>query len=148
MRSGCCIFVAALAASPVVAAPAAVAADEAAIRNVERALCDAIRTGDADGIARLEDETYTLTNTHAEVSTRADDITDAKKGEIRYTEFRNHDTTVRLYGDAAIVLGITSLKGTSGGKPFALDVRFTDTYVRRADGWKIAASQATRIDKK
>lgn len=145
MRAACCIFVATLVASPAVAAPAA---DETAIRDVERALCDAIRTGDANAIARLEDETYTLTNTHAEVSTRADDIADAKKGEIRYTEFRNHDTTVRLYGDAAIVLGITSLKGTSGGKAFALDVRFTDTYVRRADGWKIAASQATRIDKK
>jgi len=148
MRSACCIFVLALAASPVIAAPSSAATDEAAIRNVERALCDAIQTGDAAAIARLEDETYTLTNTHAEVSARADDIADAKKGEIRYTEFRNHDTTVRLYGDAAIVLGITSLKGTSGGKPFALDVRFTDKYVRRADGWKIAASQATRIDKK
>ncbi len=148
MRFACCIFVAALVASPTIAAPAAIAEDETAIRNVERALCEAIRAGDADAIARLEDETYTLTNTHAQVSTRADDIADAKKGEIRYTEFRNHDTTVRLYGDAAIVLGITSLKGTSAGKPFALDVRFTDTYVRRAAGWKIAASQATRIDNK
>jgi ketosteroid isomerase-like protein len=55
---------------------------------------------------------------------------------------------MRLYGDAAIVLGITSIKGTSAGKTFELDVRFTDTYVRRAGGWKIAASQATRIDKK
>ena len=27
----------------------------------------------------------------------------------------------------------------------ALHVRFTDTYVRRADGWKIAASHVTRI---
>ena len=148
MRSACCIFVITLAASPAIAASATASSDEAAVRNVESALCDAIRTGNAEAIARLEDETYTLTNTHAEISTRADDIADAKKGDIRYTEFRNHDTTVRLYGDAAIVLGITSLKGTSAGKPFALDVRFTDTYVRRADGWKIAASQATRIDKK
>ena len=129
-----------------VAAPAA--SDEEEIRRVEHALCEAFRTGDADTIARLEDETYTLTNTHAEVSTRADDIAEAKKGENRYSEFRNHDTTVRLYGDAAIVIGITSIKGTSAGKPFELDVRFTDTYVRRAGGWKIAASQATRIDKK
>lgn len=148
MRLACCFSLAMLAASPVIAASATANVDEAAIRKVESALCEAIRTGDAETIARLEDETYTLTNTHAEVSTRADDIADAKKGEIRYTEFRNHDTTVRLYGDAAIVLGITSLKGTSGGKPFALDVRFTDTYVRRAEGWKIAASQAMRIDKK
>lgn len=140
-------MVAILFAQQAAAAPAA-ANDEEEIRRVEHALCEAFRTGDADTIARLEDETYTLTNTHAEVSTRADDIADAKKGDTRYSEFRNHDTTMRLYGDAAIVLGITSIKGTSAGKTFELDVHFTDTYVRRAGGWKIAASQATRIDKK
>ena len=123
-------------------------ADEADIRRVEQDLCEAIRTGNADAIARFEDETYTLTNTRGVVSTRADDIADAKRGDIRYEEFRNHDTKVRLYGDAAIVLGITTVKGTAAGKPFALDARFTDTYVRRADGWKIAASHATRIDGK
>jgi len=147
MKSACLLSLAILVAQQAGAAPAATS-DEQEIRRVEHALCEAFRTGDVAAIGRLEDETYTLTNTHAEVSTRADDITDAKKGEIRYSEFRNHDQSVRLYGDAAIVLGITSLKGTSAGKTFELDVRFTDTYVRRADGWKIAASQATRIDKK
>lgn len=129
-------------------AGASPADDTREIERVERELCDAIRTGDAATIAKLEDETYTLTNTHGEVSTRADDVADAKKGTIRYSEFRNHDTTYRVYGDAAIVLGITSLKGTASGKPFELDAKFTDTYVRRADGWKIAASHATRLDRK
>lgn len=145
MKSAC-LFVVALVAYQL--ASAAPADDERDIERVERALCEAIRTGDAATIERLEDATYTLTNTRGEVTTRADDIADAKKGEIRYTEFRNHDTTMRLYGDAAIRLGITTLKGTSAGKSFALDVRFTDTYVRRADGWKIAASHATRIETK
>ncbi|HVT33678.1 MAG TPA: nuclear transport factor 2 family protein [Rhodanobacteraceae bacterium] len=121
--------------------------DEQAIRRVEATLCDAIRTGDADTIARLEDETYTLTTSRGEVTTRADDIADARKGDVRYSEFRNHDSKVRLYGDAAIVTGITSLKGESAGKSFALDVAFTDTYVRRPDGWKIAASHASRLGK-
>jgi ketosteroid isomerase-like protein len=126
---------------------AAPADDEREIRKVEAALCDALRTGDAAAIAKLEDETYTLTNSKSEVTTRADDIADAKKG-VRYDEFRNHDQKVRLYGDAAIVLGVTSVKGTSGGKAFAADFQFTDTYIRRGDGWKIAASHATRIEKK
>ena len=121
--------------------------DEREIRKVEAALCDALRTGDAATIAKLEDDTYTLTNSKSEVTTRADDIADAKKG-VRYDEFRNHEQTVRLYGDAAIVLGITTVKGSAGGKPFAADFKFTDTYVRRADGWKIAATHATRIEKK
>jgi ketosteroid isomerase-like protein len=142
-----CLLAAALVAAQHAAA-ASPADDERDIRRVEHALCEAFRTADADTIARLEDETYTLTNSHGEVSKRADDIADAKKREIRYSEFRNHDTSVRLYGDAAVVLGITSLRGTSAGKPFELDVRFTDTYVRRADGWRIAASHASRIDRK
>jgi ketosteroid isomerase-like protein len=141
-----------LLAVAVLAAPCAMAApgagDEQALKRVEHELCEAFRTGDAATIARLEDETYTLTNSHAEVTTRADDIADAKKGETTYSEFRNHDTTVRVYGDAAIVLGITSVKGSSGGKAFQADFRFTDTYVRRADGWKIAASHASRIEAK
>lgn len=129
-------------------ASASPADDTREIERVEHALLDAIRTGDVAGIEKYEDETYTLVSTRGEVTTRADDIADAKKGEIRYTEFRNHDTTMRLYGDAAIRLGITTLKGTASGKPFALDVRFTDTYIRRADGWKLAASHATRIEAK
>ena len=143
-RIGCCAMVALLVARGALAAPAD---EEREIRKVEAALCEAIRTGDAAAIGRLEDETYTLTNSKGEVTTRADDIADAKKG-IRYDEFRNHGQTVRLYGDAAIVLGVTSVKGTSGDKPFAADFRFTDTYVRRADGWKIAASHATRLERK
>lgn len=146
MKAVCCVLAVAFSFSQ--AAVAAPADDEREIERVERALCDAFRTGDAAAIEKLEDETYTLTNTRSEVTTRADDVADAKKGDIKYTEFRNHDTTMRLYGDAAIRLGITSIKGTSSGKPFALDVRFTDTYIKRADGWKIAASHATRIEKK
>jgi ketosteroid isomerase-like protein len=138
------VFVAALLTQHAIAAPAD---DEREIRKVEAALCDALRDGDAAAIERLEDATYTLTNSKSEVTTRADDIADAKKG-VRYDEFRNHDQTYRLYGDAAIVLGITSVRGRAGDKPFAADFRFTDTYVRRADGWRIAASHATRIEKK
>jgi uncharacterized protein (TIGR02246 family) len=139
-----CFLAVAMLAQPAIAAPAD---DEREVRKVEAALCDALRTGDAAAIAELEDETYTLTNSKSEVTTRADDIADAKKG-VRYDEFRNHDQKVRLYADAAIVLGVTSVKGTSGEKPFAADFQFTDTYVRRGDGWKIAASHATRIEKK
>lgn len=143
MKVGC-LLVVALFTQGAVAAPAD---DERDIRKVEAALCEALQSGDAAAIAKLEDETYTLTNSKSEVTTRADDIADAKKG-VRYDEFRNHEQTVRLYGDAAIVLGVTSVKGSSGGKPFAADFKFTDTYVRRAEGWKIAASHATRIEKK
>jgi ketosteroid isomerase-like protein len=50
-----------------------------------------------------------------------------------------------VYGDTAVVQGITSLKGRAAGKPFALDVRFTDTLVRVNGSWTIVVSHVTRI---
>ena len=146
--ASCVLAIAALFAQSAIAAAPSAAADEQELKRVESALCEAFRTNDAATVARFLDETYTLTNTRAVVSTRADDIAEVKKGEIQYSEFRNHDTKTRLYGDTAVIIGITSIKGVADGKPFELDVRFTDTYVRRADGWKLAAGHVTRIPPK
>jgi ketosteroid isomerase-like protein len=52
-----------------------------------------------------------------------------------------------LYGDAAVVNGITLLRGTYDGESFELDVQFTDTFVKRDGGWKLAASHASRIER-
>jgi len=53
-----------------------------------------------------------------------------------------------VYGDAAIVTGITTVKGRSKGEPFAADFQFTDTYVRHSGHWLLAASHASRLPTK
>jgi len=120
--------------------------EDVAILRVEQTWCEAFRTNNADTIAAIEDEDYTLTNSRAEVSTRADDIVQAKAHAIEYSKFYSHDQNVRLYGDTAIVTGITSLEGISGDKPFKLDLRFTDILVRRDGKWKAVAGHVTRVE--
>ena len=140
-----CLASLAFATAQAIAAPPA--NDEQALMQLEDRLSEAFRTGDVDTVARIEDERYTLTNSRALVSHRADDIAELKARDPRYDEFRTHDMKVRLYGDTAIVIGIVSLKGTSGGKPFDADMRFTDTFVRRDGEWRIVAAQVTKIEK-
>ena len=130
------------------AAAASPADDEKAILANENASCDAFRTGDGAALRKLIDESFTLTNSRSVVSTRAEEIAEVESGKYKYEEFRNRDMKVRLYGDAAVVLGITSLKGTAEGKPFAVEVRFTDTYAKRDGVWKLVAGHTTRIDPK
>ena len=120
-------------------------ADEAGLRRAEAELCEAFRNADAKTIARIEDERYTLTDSHGGVSGRDGDIAEAKKGDPRYSEFRNHSQKIRFYGDTAIVNGVTSLKGESGGKAFAGDFQFTDAWIRRGGEWKIVSSHASRL---
>jgi len=121
------------------------AQDEREIRRVEAQLCHAFEIGDAGTLRKDLDVTFTLTNSHGEVSDFAQNLAEVASREPRYEIFRNHDQQVRVYRDAAIVTGITSVKGTSKGDAFAADFQFTDTYVRRDGHWLLAASHASRL---
>jgi len=121
------------------------AQDEREIRRVEAQLCHAFEIGDAGTLRKDLDVTFTLTNSHGEVSDFAQNLAEVASREPRYEIFRNHDQQVRVYRDAAIVTGITTVKGTSKGDAFAADFQFTDTYVRRDGHWLLAASHASRL---
>jgi len=124
------------------------AADEREIRRVEAELCHAFEIGDAAMLRKDLDASFTLTSSRGEVSDYAQNLAEVASREPRYEIFRNHDQKVRVYRDAAIVTGITTVKGSSKGGPFAADFQFTDTWVRRNGHWLLAASHASRLSPK
>jgi ketosteroid isomerase-like protein len=119
--------------------------DQRGILRVEAAICRAFETRDIEALRKGLDDTFTLTDSRGVVTDLEHNLREVASGEPTYDVFRNHGQSVRLYGDAAIVTGVTSIEGRSGGEPFKADFQFTDTWVRRADGWKMAASHATRL---
>lgn len=143
-------FFAGLAAAVALSAGAAWAAgdksaDETELRGVEAAICQAFESGDAGTLRKLLDPTFTLTNSRGEITDLQANLAEVASREPRYDEFRNHDQKLRLYGDAAIITGITTVKGTAAKAPFAADFQFTDTYVRHDGKWLLAASHASKI---
>lgn len=123
------------------------AKDEREIRRVEAELCQAFEKGDAEVLRKDLDARFTLTSSTGVVTDFAQNVAEVAQREPTYDVFRNHDQKVRLYGDAAIAMGITTIKGQSGGKPFEGDFQFTDTWVYRDGHWKLAASHASRLPK-
>jgi ketosteroid isomerase-like protein len=136
-----------LAASPASPASPARSASmqEHEVMDVTQAACDAFRLRDIAAMERLLAPEFVLVNSSAEVQTRAEAIAEVRAGDPVYERFENHGMHARVYGDAAVVQGITSLKGLSGGKPFVVDVRFTDTLVKVDGRWAIVVSHVTRI---
>ncbi len=118
--------------------------DVAAILEAEAQICAAFERGDADWLETHLDPTFTLVSSTGRITTRAEEIADLRAG-TRYDVFRNRDSRVRVYADAAVVTGITRVEGRADGKPYALDFRFTDTYVRRPRGWVMVASHASKL---
>jgi len=116
-----------------------------AVLQTERDLAMAYQSGEADAIAQGVMEDYTLTNSMGKVTTRADDIAEAKKNDPKYEIFENYDMNARVHGDAAVVTGKTHTKGISGGKPFDSVFQFTDTFVKDGGRWRLLASHASKL---
>lgn len=127
--------------------PASAFADEAqdvaAILQAERDICAAFEREDAGWLEAHLGPGFTLTSSAGKVTTTADEVADLRGG-TQYDVFRNRDTQVRVYGDAAVTTGITRVEGKSDGQPYALEFQFTDTWIRKPQGWVMVASHASR----
>ena len=119
--------------------------DERDLLREEAAVCHAFEAGDAAYLRKALDARFTLTSSTGVVTDLQQNLAEVAAREPKYSEFRNHDQHARLYGDAAIVTGITSIRGTSGGQAFVADFRYTDTWIRRGHAWRLAASHASRL---
>ncbi|MFL6593066.1 MAG: nuclear transport factor 2 family protein [Luteimonas sp.] len=93
----------------------------------------------------LLDDGFILTGATGVVTDLAQNLQEVRARDPEYDGLRNHDQTVRLHGDAAIVTGITAVKGRSGGASFDRNLRFTDTRGRRDGRWLLASSHASAV---
>ncbi|MBJ6760415.1 nuclear transport factor 2 family protein [Myxococcaceae bacterium JPH2] len=127
-------------------APAlAESAEEKAILQVERDWCAAALRSDAAALEQLLLDDYTLTGSNGVITTKANDVTEAKQGDPKYEVFENRDMKVRVHGDTAVVTGRTHVKGVSGGKAFSAVFQFTDTLVKVKGKWRPLAGHVSRI---
>ena len=55
------------------------------------------------------------------------------------------EITVRLYGDAAIVQNLSTLRGTFSGAPTDTDLRGTFVWMRRDGRWRLVTNQLTAV---
>ena len=121
--------------------------NEQEVLQFEREACKAFLDADAAMLERVLTPEFTLTLSNGEVSTRADEINELRSGKVHYDVFENYDMLARLYGDTAVVLGKTRVKGTADGKSFDRIVQFTDTLIKREGRWQLAAGHVSRIEK-
>lgn len=113
--------------------------------QAEADACQAFEAGDADTLRHVLTADFSLVDSHGKVTNLEQNLAEVAAREPLYEEFRNHDQQVRLYGDTALVVGITSVRGRAGGEAFAADFRYTDTWIRRDGRWLLAASHASRL---
>jgi ketosteroid isomerase-like protein len=88
---------------------------------------------------------YTSTFPDGAVLDKMGEIESLRSGAIALTQMTPSEMTVRVYGDAAVLTGQSSIKAKVNGEEVSGEYRFTDVWVRRSNQWQAVASQVTRI---
>lgn len=99
---------------------------------------------DVAELERLLADDYVLYNSQGQVEDKRRFIEDYRG--MRLEPFHVEDETIRLLGDAAVMAGVATLKGTdlASGQPFTVRLRFSDIWRKRDGRWQVAFTQATR----
>lgn len=100
---------------------------------------------DKAALERLLADDYRLANSSGEVETKTQFIADQTAAGYRLDPFTVEEPYQRLMGDAALLGGVATLKGTDGGKAYSVRLRFLDVWEKRAGRWQVVFTQATRV---
>ena len=116
------------------------------LTDLQQQLARAWVAGDRASIERIIAPDWTVTGPDGQISTRADVLREVFETRThRISSLTVDDVRVRVFGDAAVVTGRTRGRGESGNKPYDVEIRFTDTFVRRDGRWQAVASHASLV---
>ncbi len=120
--------------------------EKAAVLKVDRALTVAMIKGDVKEVDRLTGDDYVHTSPNGRIYTKKQILTGMTDGRLTFESIDDSDVKVDLYGDTAVVTGVSKMKGKSKLRgEFDEDYRWTRVYVRHDGNWQIVAEQMNRV---
>jgi hypothetical protein len=132
----------AAAASSFTGAPAS--RDEQELRDLEQDLARAWLQHDRSSLELLLAPDWTVTQADGTILSRSTvlgEFFDAVTFDANVID----DVVVRLFGDAAVVRGRTSVEATFNGVAVSARIRFTDVFIKRRQHWQVVASHASAV---
>lgn len=118
--------------------------DVEAILQTEKEWVEAHLRLDHATIARIMADDYVIIGKNGTVIDREQALASYRARRWEYAH--SDELDVRVYGDAAVVIGRWTARGENNGKRFDYAARFMSVYVRRDGQWRIAAEQSTTFD--
>ena len=98
-------------------------------------------------LERLLADDYVLHNSGGQRQDKTSFIADQIAPGYKLEPFVIEEKVEKVMGDAAILGGVARAKGTSGGEPYDVKLRFIDIWQKRGGRWVVVMSQATRVPK-
>ena len=121
---------------------------EQELLKLEKAFAEAILRNDLEGIGRLVTDDWIIIDPNGEIVDRARFFEVIKSGALTHDMMESEDFRVRVYGESAVVTGVTRTKGKFMGQEFSTQERATDVFVKSDGRWQCVLTHLTRFPKK
>ena len=115
------------------------------IKDLEQHWLDGLKKPDFAALEAILADDFTLTGPDGKVVGKDQFIQALKDGGLKIDSIDNSDVKIRIYNDAAVAVGKTTIKGNLGGNDIGGDYCFTDTFIRKDGKWQEVAGQINRI---
>jgi ketosteroid isomerase-like protein len=122
--------------------------DREELMALEKAWAEAFVRNDVEAIGRHVAQDWTIITPEGNVLEGSSFLGLIKSGGLTHEVMDFADTSVRVYGDTAVVTARATTKGRFQGHPFSESERSTDIFVKQGGQWKCVLTQLTRITKR
>src|SRR6476469_768230 len=116
--------------------------------RIEEAFAEAIVRNDLESIGRLVADDWVVIDPNGEIVDRARFFEVIKLGALTHDTMESEDLRVRVYGDSAVVTGITRTMGKFRGQECSTQERATDVFVKRDGRWQCVLTHLTPLSQK
>ena len=121
---------------------------EEELLKLEKEFTEAVVRNDAEAIGRFLADDWVIIDADGGIVDKARFLGVIKSGDLSHQTMESDEVHVRIYGEAALVTGLTATKGKFIGQEFSTRERATDVFVKRDGRWQCVFSQLTRFSKK
>ena len=121
---------------------------EEELLKLEEAFAQAIVKNDPEAIGRFVADDWIIIDSDGGIVDRTRFFEVIKSGALTHEMMESEDFRVRVYGDSAVVTGVTRTKGKFMGQEFSTQERATDVFVKGDGRWQCVLTHLTRFPKK
>ena len=118
------------------------------LKQFDRTITDAIAKGDADSLAKHTSDDYLLIDPVGRCWSKEKNVDALRSKTLTFDHIKDSDVKVRVYGDTALVTGLSDIKGRTKKHEIDGEYRWMRVYHKKSGGdWMCVAEQLTRVNK-
>ena len=118
-----------------------------AIRKVDRERIQAQVNADAVALDRIYADDFIGVGPSGTLRTKKDVLSDFTSGSLKFQSITTDDVRIRVYGNAAVETGLSTMKGQDAEKVVPEENRFTRVWIRQGGRWRLVANHYSNLVK-